>query len=62
MIHGVTPIHSAAHNGRTDLVRLLADNGADINAIMDDGQTLFSKVKEANFSKMADLIRDLGGS
>ena len=36
---GWTPLHQAAAHGRLDLVELLLDHGADVDATSDDGRT-----------------------
>ena len=37
---GDYPIHHAARNGDTEIVRLLIDHGADVNVVNEDGQTV----------------------
>ena len=37
---GSPPIHHAARNGDTEIVRLLIEHGADVNAQTDCGQTV----------------------
>jgi ankyrin repeat protein len=58
---GVTPLHSAAHNGQTRLAKLLIDSGADVNATTENGQTPLSMAKEKGFQETTDLIKRFGG-
>jgi ankyrin repeat protein len=60
-MQGVAPLHSAAHNGQTELAKLLIDNGADINAKMDNGQTPLFMAEEKYFTETAELIKKSGG-
>ena len=53
----VTPLHSAAHHGATELVRLLIENGADINAKTDAGETALSFAESSSFSNTAAYLR-----
>jgi len=57
----VTPLHSAAHNGQTELVKLLIDNGADVNAETDDGQTPGHMAEEGGFYETVELIKRYNG-
>ena len=36
---GITALHSAAHRGNLELVKLLVKYGADVHAATNDGQT-----------------------
>ena len=60
-MQGVTPLHSAAHNGQIKLAQLLIENGADINAKMENGQTPLFMAEEKGFTEIAALIKKSGG-
>ena len=60
-MQGVTPLHSAAHNGQTKLAKLLIDRGAEINAKMDNGRTPLFMAEEKDFTETAELIKQSGG-
>ncbi|MEI9919826.1 MAG: ankyrin repeat domain-containing protein [Bacteroidota bacterium] len=57
----ITPIHEAAHHGKTALVKLLVEYKANVNAKMKDGKTPLSMALERSFNETAELIRALGG-
>lgn len=52
----VTPLHSAAHNGAIELVKLLLQNGADIYAKTVEGQSALDFAKEGNSTKIINLL------
>ena len=60
-MQGVSPLHSAAHNGQKELAKLLIDSGAEINAKMDNGQTPLFMAEEKGFKETAELIKQFGG-
>lgn len=41
-MQNVTALHSAAHRGNLKLVKLLVENGAEIDLKMDNGNTAYS--------------------
>ncbi|MBD3287305.1 hypothetical protein GF337_00740 [candidate division KSB1 bacterium] len=61
-MQGVTPLHSAAHNGHAKLARLLIDNGADVNTKTDKGQTPLQIARERNQSETAAVLEEFGGT
>jgi predicted AlkP superfamily phosphohydrolase/phosphomutase len=60
-MNGVTPLHSASHNGELELSKLLINNGAEINVITDDGKTPLFMALEKEFCDTADFIINRGG-
>jgi len=60
-LHDYTPLHSAAHNDKIELARLLINNGADVNAKTYDRKTPLSIALEKGFKELADLIVNYGG-
>ena len=50
----------AARNNQPELVKLLIDNGADINKKVKDGKSAFSLAKEENDMEMVKLLKKLG--
>ena len=58
---GDFPLYIAAQNGREDLVRLLADNGADINAgHPESGRTALAIALEGGREGVVDYLRGRG--
>ena len=53
---GATPLHSAARNGRLDVVKFLLAHGADVNSVRDDSE---SSLHEAAFQGQLDAARFL---
>lgn len=51
----VTPLHIAAFNGNIRLIRLLIENGADVNAVDEMGRTPL-KMARSRFNKEAEKI------
>ncbi|MCC6490350.1 MAG: ankyrin repeat domain-containing protein [Candidatus Hydrogenedentes bacterium] len=59
---GATLLHFAAAAGRIDVVKLLLDNGADPNAMNDDGETPQDLAKQVKASQeLQDLLQSAGG-
>ena len=54
---GMTPLHSAAHAGRMDMVELLIAKGADINATSNIGQTPLALAKAKGHTEISELLR-----
>jgi ankyrin repeat protein len=57
----ITCLHEAARNGNAEMVRLLLDHGADINARDLGGETPLGWALQANRQAVADLLRKRGG-
>jgi ankyrin repeat protein len=57
---GYTCLMMAARNNRLELVKFLADNGANINAQAKDGSTALSLAKKENDKEMITLLIELG--
>ena len=62
---GSTPLHVAAYNGHKEIVVLLIDAGADVNAQdvlgSNKGKTPLNAANEENHTELADLLRKHGG-
>ncbi len=56
----MTPLPSATHTGRMDMVELLIAKGADINARSNIGQTPLSLAKAKGHTEITDLLRKHG--
>ena len=56
-----TPLHLAAYGGRKEIVELLIDKGADVNAKSDDGRTPLDRAIAFEQTETADLLRKHGG-
>jgi len=57
----ITPLHETAHNGKTNLARILLENGAAVNAETQGGQTPLAMALEKGFAETAGLIEKYGG-
>lgn len=60
--HGWTALIWAARNGRTDLVSLLLDAGADVNAITKDGFTALVHSIDNGYQETARLLLERGAN
>ena len=58
---GWTPLHLASYNGRTEVVQLLVDNGAEVNIKTNSGETPLDCAIRMRRDAVADLLRDAGG-
>lgn len=54
--HCTAPLHAAASNGHTDLVRLLLANGADPQLLDPDGKTACDVAREKGFPDILKLL------
>jgi ankyrin repeat protein len=57
----MTPLHRAAQNGRKEMVELLIENGADINAMTDSGETPLDWAINRRHVELYPQIRKHGG-
>ncbi|GAB1216423.1 hypothetical protein ATERTT37_005638 [Aspergillus terreus] len=53
---GITPLHCAAYRGNEEMVELLLDNKADINATCKDGSTAMHLATEQGHRKIMKLL------
>ncbi|MGD0337274.1 MAG: ankyrin repeat domain-containing protein [Bacteroidota bacterium] len=58
---GYTALHAAAYKGGYDIVKMLLEHGANVNA-MYDGMTPLYYANRYGYKKIADLLRQYGGS
>ena len=57
----MTPLHRAAQNGRKEMVELLIESGADVNAETDSGETPLDWAINSRHVKLYPQIRKHGG-
>ena len=57
---GSTPLHLAAHNGHTDIFRLLLDHGAEVNEINYYGETPLHQAATMRHPDIVSLIMERG--
>eukprot|EP00732_Lithocolla_globosa_P003814 Lithocolla_globosa_v1_NODE_3213_length_1731_cov_8.599045.p2 type:complete len:184 gc:universal NODE_3213_length_1731_cov_8.599045:599-48(-) len=53
-------LHIASQNGHTDLVQLIIDAGADVNAQNDGGQTALHMAVAYDFDEISEILRKAG--
>ena len=59
---GFTPLHEAAQNGDSEIVRLLLEKGADPNAATDEGKTPLNFATEGGNQEVIAVLREAIGS
>jgi hypothetical protein len=52
-----TPLHRASSDGALEVVRLLLEHGADVEAVNADGKTALQVVGETTYPKLEDQGR-----
>ncbi len=57
---GYTCLMMAARNQRPDIVNFLVENGADVNATAENGNTPLSLAEKENDQEMVALLKKLG--
>ena len=57
----MTPLHLAASQGQKEVVELLIEKGADVNAKLEGGRTPLDVAIVQNKTETADLLRKHGG-
>jgi ankyrin repeat protein len=57
---GATPLHLVVFRGNKELVELLIQNGADVNAIGDQGETPLGLAKQLEHSEIVELLQKHG--
>jgi ankyrin repeat protein len=60
--YGDTPLHAAAHGNQKDVVRLLIERGADVDARNPAGRTPLDETTFHNATAAAKLLVAAGGS
>lgn len=59
---GLTPLHRAALRGKSDVVELLLERGADWRALSDQGQSVMHMAARASDMRTVDLLLRAGAS
>ncbi|KAL7933672.1 hypothetical protein V8C35DRAFT_327627 [Trichoderma chlorosporum] len=57
-----SPLHNAARDGKADLIKLLLSQGADIEAMKNDGQTALYSAARAGRVTVVELLLDQGAN
>lgn len=61
-VHGGTPLHVAAFNGRLGVVKLLLAAKASVNARDNEGWTALSQARDQGYPKIEELLKSYGGT
>ncbi len=56
-----TPLHEGAYNGHKEIVELLINSGADVNAVKTDGMTPLDMATMNSHNEIVDLLRKHDG-
>ena len=56
--NGATPLHWASMNGRTEVVNLLIEKGADIHVKDNDGDTPLHWASDKGHTEVVNLVRE----
>ena len=59
--YGNTALHWSVFGGNYDIAELLLRNGADVNAIANDGVSPLWRAEDFGLTRIADLVRSFGG-
>jgi ankyrin repeat protein len=59
-VGGYTAMHAAAENGHLEVIRFLADRGADLSPRVGSGETPLDFAKLAGQTEAVELLRALG--
>lgn len=62
MTKGTGPIHIAARNNNSEILRYLLDNGADINLIDNLGNTVAHIAAKRNYFELLKILKDRGAN
>jgi ankyrin repeat protein len=58
----VTPLNYAAANGNADIIRLMVEEGADVNQVDVRGNTPLLSAKKAGKTEAVQLLIELGAT
>lgn len=61
-VHGGTPLHVAAFNGRLNVVKVLLAAKAPVNARDNEGWTALSQARDQGYPKIEELLKSYGGT
>jgi ankyrin repeat protein len=57
---GYTPLFWATLYGETDVVKFLAEKGADVNSVAENGKTPLSVATEAGHEEIVEILKSHG--
>jgi len=58
---GFTPLHHASYNGLMEMVSILLERGADVNAAAEDGSRPLDWARSGGEKEVAELLVKRGG-